>query len=82
MSFQSRDVARDWAIVVRENAWSGIDSKYAAPKVVFNTSHLLTALKNAGSAPVKVRFSNKGIAGVSVETELATYDYFMRAKEM
>lgn len=61
---------------------TGIESKYTASKVVFNTSHLLTALKNAGNFPVKVRFSNKGIAGVLVETDFATYAYFLRAKEM
>lgn len=61
---------------------TGIDSKYTAPKTLFNTGHLLIALKNAGNLPVKVRFSNKGLAGVSVETELAFYDYYLRAKEV
>jgi hypothetical protein len=47
----------------------------------YNTQHLLSILQGAGSHPALVRFSAKGVAGVVVTTEIATYNYILRGKQ-
>jgi hypothetical protein len=59
---------------------SDVEEVFAAPSVTYNTKHLLAVLKNAGPNPSAVRFSERGLAGVTVDTEYATYNYYLRAK--
>lgn len=44
----------------------------------FRVSQFLSIIKIAGSNPMTVKFSDKGIAGITVETEIAIYDYYLR----
>jgi hypothetical protein len=46
----------------------------------YNTAQLLMILKNAGSAKSSVKFSSRGVIGVTVETEKGEYTYFLRGK--
>ncbi len=57
-----------------------VEEEFTPPSAVYNTKHLLAVLKNTGSEPAKVRFSERGVAGIAVETDYGTYNYFLRAK--
>jgi hypothetical protein len=57
-----------------------VEEAFSAPSATYNTKHLLSVLKNAGPNPSEVRFSERGVAGITVETEYGTYNYFLRAK--
>jgi hypothetical protein len=47
----------------------------------YNTQHLLSILQSAGNNAAVVQFSTKGVAGVTVTTEIGTYNYFLRGKQ-
>lgn len=53
---------------------------FSPPSVTYNTKHLLSVLKNSGAIPAEVLFSEKGIAGITVNTDYGTYNYYLRAK--
>jgi hypothetical protein len=57
-----------------------VEEKFSAPSATYNIRHLLAILKNTGPNPSAVRFSEKGVAGITVETEHGVYNYFLRAK--
>jgi hypothetical protein len=57
-----------------------VEETFVAPSVTYNTKHLLGILKNGGANPSAVRFSERGLAGITVDTEHATYNYYLRAK--
>lgn len=57
-----------------------VEETFSPPSVTYNTKHLLAVLKNAGPKPSAVRFSEKGIAGITVDSDYGTYNYYLRAK--
>lgn len=57
-----------------------VEEEFAAPSATYNTRHLLAVLKNSGPNPSEVRFSSRGVAGITVETEYGMYNYYLRAK--
>jgi hypothetical protein len=59
-----------------------VQTDYKEERIFFNTGHFLGVLKNAGSVPPIVRFSSKGVVGITVETEVGIYNYYLRAKQI
>jgi hypothetical protein len=58
-----------------------VTTPFTAPASTWNTKHLLAILRNApGPNPAEVRFSERGLAGITVETEHGSYNYILRAK--
>jgi hypothetical protein len=57
-----------------------IEADFTAPTVTYNTRHLLAVLKNSGPNPSEVRFSSRGVAGITIETDYGIYNYYLRAK--
>jgi hypothetical protein len=57
-----------------------VTETFSAPSATYNIRHLLAVLKNAGPNPSEVRFSERGVAGITVETDHGTYNYYLRAK--
>ena len=58
-----------------------VEGQVPASNTVFKVPQFLAVLKNVGNHPCTVRFSQKGVGGVRVETEHGTYNYYMRASE-
>lgn len=59
-----------------------IKENYSSAGATYNTRHLLAVLKNAGTNPTEVRFSELGVASVIVETDYGIYTYYLRAKSI
>lgn len=58
-----------------------VEGKFSAPTQSWNTRQFLAILKNApGANPCEVRFSERGIASITVDTEHGMYNYILRAK--
>jgi hypothetical protein len=58
-----------------------VTADYKDERIFFNTPHFLSVLKNAGAVPPIVRFSSKGVVGITVETDVGIYNYYLRAKQ-
>jgi hypothetical protein len=49
--------------------------------MVFKAPHFLAVLKKAGSLPCTIRFAERGLANILVETEHGQYSYILRGAE-
>lgn len=44
----------------------------------YNITNFLAVIKSAGNSPLTVRFCPRGVIGITIETDLVTYDYYIR----
>ena len=47
----------------------------------YNLVQFNSILGNAGSSPCTIKFSSRGVIGISVETEYCVYTFFLRANK-